>query len=85
MLQNWVPLAALRRDALGMRSGFLSLRSKGRQGRTPSEPPELNPSCIFWVGRSAHDVDMPEIRHRHVVSCSRQASVRDWRGGGWKK
>jgi hypothetical protein len=28
---------------------------------------------------------MPEIRLRHVVSCSSQDSVRHWRGGDWKK
>lgn len=64
------------------------LRTSARAGLTPP-PPTLpasrtpDPTLSFWPGE-AHDVDMPEIRLRHVVSCSSQDSVRDLHGGGWK-
>lgn len=46
-------------------------------------PPNSSPPSSFGPG-GTHYVDMPEIRLRHVVSCSSQDSVRDWCGRGWK-
>lgn len=62
----------------------MRLRTSARAGRTIpplNDPPPNSDLLSSFAPGEARDVDMPEIRLRHVVSCSSQDSVRSWRGG----